>query len=441
MSGFRVERTREWPAFFWLVVALAATTGPAQAHAPLPGRVALTPDGTTTALSLPGFGLLFRPTPKQPFVYLCDALLGARPSDLPPAMAFVADGKLLVGGLNGLRIVQENGCPLPVETSELGAVSVVALAVQPQPPDASSAMQTAYAVVGGDRAGLWRSSDGGRKWASRAPFGLAELTNAIVVNAEDPEQVYLSVSSALVSALFASNDGGATLISYPQEFGLTLLHAEPAGRLWAIARDAQTVGNRGFAVLVADGPAGPWSIKLRVNYFGGFVVDAQGVIWVGDEIGGLYRSDDGGETFGNLETGTDVACLACAGDALWACSPGLPSAPALLTLVAPQAPFVEVMAFDDVAELVSCDGLGVESLCAAAWYEWQRDVLMLPAVDAGQADAGLEQGDAASQANRSRAPSSCSLVGGPGAAGSTGDMGWVGTLGVVALGALVPRRR
>ena len=321
-------------------------------------------------------------------------------------MAFLADGSLLLGTMDGVRIVAADGCPLASSVSDLGTASVVALAVSPPQAGQTEPAQTAYAVVGGDQAGLWRSTDGGRKWELRAPLDVPELTNAVVLNAASPEQVYLSVSSSgAASTLFVSVDGGATLTAFPQDLALTLLHAEASasGRLWAIARDALTVGNRGFAILRADSPAGPWRTMLRVNYFGGFVVDPHASIWVGDEIGGVYRSDDGGDTFVNMGAETDVACLAYAGESLWACTPGTTAEAALQALVTAQSSFVEVMALNDVEHLAACPDLDVDHVCAAAWFEWQRDVLMRPLVsqDAGTtppegnaSDAGHEATDA-----------------------------------------------
>ncbi len=368
-------------------------------------------------------------------------------------MTFLADGSLLLSNTDGVRIVGADGCPLASSESDLGTAPVFASAVQPIQAGLSGAGQVAYAVVGGDKAGLWRSTDGGRQWELRAPIDDVERTHAVVVNAEDPSQVYLSVGGTIGSTLFASADGGATLTAFPQEPTFTLLHAETgtSGRLWAMARDAQTVGNRGFAILRAAGPAGPWQTMLRVNYFGGFVVDPHGVIWVGDEIGGVYRSDDGGDTFVNMESATDVSCLAYAGDALWACSPGTAAEPVLQKLVAGHAPFVEVVAFNDVVRLVACPGVDVEQVCAAAWQEWQRDVLarstpsedagtsLVPGqFDAGQADAGP---DVFTEPDAPRAQSACSVVAALNATSDVGNTRWSPVQWLVALCVLLSLRR
>jgi hypothetical protein len=53
------------------------------------------------------------------------------------------------------------------------------------------------------------------------------------------------------------------------------------------------MGNCGGAILRADGISATWQTPLRVAYFGELVSDAAGTVWIGDEIGGLYRSEDG----------------------------------------------------------------------------------------------------------------------------------------------------
>jgi hypothetical protein len=369
----------------WLWLAASAV----HAHAPVPRRVVLTPDASAIALSLPGFGLLFRPRSDQPFSYVCDALLGLKPSDTVPSLAFLADGSLLIGSADGVRNLAPDGCPRANAGGELAAASVVAMAVRPGTPE------IAYAVVSGSSAGLWRSLDGGKHWELRSKVDESELTSALVVSASNPDHVYLSVRAAAGPIVLASTDGGASLTKHAQDLALTLLSAD--GRalfpLWAISRDALTVGNRGLAILRAQGPAGPWQTMLRVNYFGGLVVDAAGVIWVGDEIGGLYRSDDGGDSFRNSDSDADLGCLASSGGgALWACTPGTPKEPALQKLVSGQ-PRTDIVAISAVDQLVSCPGLDVAKTCAAAWVEWQRDVRLLPVTsqDAGAAapaDAG-----------------------------------------------------
>jgi photosystem II stability/assembly factor-like uncharacterized protein len=375
----------------WSAATVLCVASAVRAHAPTPRRVALNQTGTSVALSLPGFGILFRAHEGQPFSYLCDALMAQKPSELAPDLAFLADGSLLVASADGVRIVSPDGCPRADAVSELATASVVALAVQ------RGAAETVYAVASGSAAGVWRSADGGKHWQKRAALAESQLASALVVSKSDPERIYLSLRGSPGAMLLASTDGGASFSAFTQEPTLSLLSADgPAPYpLWAIARDALTVGNRGSAIMRAAAPSGPWQTVLRVNYFGGFVVDERGVIWVGDEIGGVYRSDDGGESFDNLQADADVACLASAADGLWACTPGTLQEPALQRFALAQ-PRSDVVTFAAVDRLVSCPELDVASTCSAAWLEWQRDVRLLPVEnrDAGvpaPSEAGTER--------------------------------------------------
>jgi hypothetical protein len=241
------------------------------------------------------------------------------------------------------------------------------------------------------------------------------------MRADRPQQVYWTTDDAQGTWLSWSDDGGGAIKTAPRSKTLSLLHAEGhgSGRLWASARDDQTVGNRGLAILRADDPQGPWQTMLRVNYFGGFVVDPEGVIWVGDEIGSLYRSHDGGESFENLAHETDVACLAYGGSALWACSPAAPQDPVLYVLRGEGAPLAKAVALAEVDQLVACPGTDVTRACGNAWVEWQRDVLMRPLestplpmpadVDAGPAPVASSGADCGVHA-RASAPVSALLL-------------------------------
>ncbi|MFT3923285.1 MAG: hypothetical protein QM778_12195 [Myxococcales bacterium] len=355
-------------------MAWSTTASPARAHAPLPRQVLVTPDAAAIALDLPGFGLLLRARANQPFVYACSALLELVPNGDPPSLAFAADGSLLVGTQDGLLTVSPQGCPLESDDNELRHVPVRLLALQSVAEGAG--MQVGYALTGGEAPALWRSDDGGRHWTWRSELVGSSAFTALVMRSDRPDQLYLSSADVV----YASEDGGASLQTFSQEGALTLLHAEDGGssRLWAIARDAQSLGNRGFAILRAEAATGPWLTMLRVNYFGGFAVDPQRTIWVGDEIGGVYRSLDGGETFSNLASEADVACLAPGGSALWTCNPGTPQEPVLQLLEDGASDLHGVVTLAEVDQLVSCPGLDVARTCAGAWAEWQRDVLMRP---------------------------------------------------------------
>ena len=204
-------------------------------------------------------------------------------------------------------------------------------------------------------------------------------------------------------------DSGVSFSTFAGDVPRVLLAVQdptvPTGpsRFWAVARSPATVGNRGYELLHADAPAGPWTSVLDVNFFGGFAIEPSGAIWMGDEGGGVYRSLDGAATFTNVSPSTAVACLVSAQAAVWGCTPGTPEQRALAQWNDAQGTFDDVVALRDVTHMVECDpALEIEKTCAAAWVEWQRDVLMLPPSTPAPAAAG------ASPATES--DSSCSLA-------------------------------
>ncbi|MEY4581644.1 MAG: hypothetical protein RL701_6347, partial [Pseudomonadota bacterium] len=352
----------------------------ARAHAPLLRALALAPDGSGQALALPGFGLLLQTRPDQPYAYACDALLNATPRDTPPLLAY-AHQNLIVGSLDGLRVLAADGCPFVRANDVLQTAPVLGLAVHAQ-------TQTAYLVAAGRAEGIWRSDDAGQTWRTTGPLPNAAGVTALRVDPGAVDQLYISQRQADGQVqLLVSRDGGASFETVPQARAITLLHVESgASSLWAVARAADSVGNRGFELLRAEGPAQPWRALLRVNYFGGLSFAPDGAIWVGDEGGGVYRSLDHGESFENLDNRNPAACIVATDTATWTCASTLPDMPSLRVRPAAGSAFEPSLAFKDVTQLVSCPAaLDVERTCQAAWIEWQRDILIrdMAAYDAG----------------------------------------------------------
>jgi hypothetical protein len=419
--------------------ALGLSALTVHAHAPEPRRAAVSADGRSLAVGLPGFGILVRMQPEQPFSYVCNAVLGSEGSAAAQNMAFGADGLLLVAGAIGLRTLDADGCPVQTE-NELGTAPVVALATQ------AGGGPVVYAVAGGNSARLFRSADGGKQWQAAALLPAADAVSAVVVSPADPAQLYLSEGNTLR----VSRDGGATLTAYPQTMALTLLRVQSGTpeRLWAVARDPTGVGNRGYLLLRADAPEGPFQTLLQVAYFGGLAIDGQGVISVGDELGGTYRSQDDGKTFQRLAPDVPVACLAQSADALWACTPESLQKPALRSMDA-AAVYAEAMRFTAVESLVACaPELHVERACSAAWAEWRRDVLGQTgtqtdaAVPAPMVDAGADAASAFAPVEPAPSAAGCAIHHGVAHPASTpSTLAWLAGLGLALCAAGLRRSR
>jgi hypothetical protein len=358
------------------LLALAACwlPGSVQAHAPLARGLVLAREGGAMFVRLPGFGWVLRSGEQQPFAYACDALVGVLPGETVTPMVARADGALLVGTASGLRALDARGCPLPVIDGELGTAPISALAI------AADGM-ISYAAAAGAGAALHRSDDGGASWVKRAALPSDQPVTGLQITGDDGEHVHVSVGSTDVSAAWlVSADGGASFARVEQARALTLLHvvggtATESARLWAMGRAPS--GQRGADIVHAEQPAGPWTAGLRVNFFGGFAREPSGVIWVGDEGGGVFRSDDGGEHFDEVAPEQAVACLTYGADALWACTPATPQKRAVARASDPATGFADVLALASVDRMVECGPrIDVNAICAAAWSEWQIDVRM-----------------------------------------------------------------
>jgi hypothetical protein len=316
---------------------------------------------------------------EQPFSYICNALLQIPQSDEPSPMAFTADGSLLIGTGAGLRSVTPAGCPRTPPDTTLQTEPIFAVRVHPKAQD------LVYAVTDGAAPRVARSTDGGLTWAFKASLRAGDTVTALVLDDSAEDVLYVTQASVSGgSTLLVSRDGGASFSSYAEQEALALLDVEShpgsdagAPRLWALGHDRTRAS--AYAVLQATAPEGPWKSVLTVNYFGGFAMDPSGVVWVGDEGGGLFRSTDGGATFGDVSPHAGVACLDFAQGSLFACTPGLAQQSALDRWDDGQQALEDVVALATVGQMVTCDApTDVQTTCAAAWVEWQRDVVGLP---------------------------------------------------------------
>lgn len=372
-----------------LVAALSCLASVAFAHAPLPRGLAVAPNGSgAIAVRMPGFGWLLRDPAsfegEAVFGYACDALLGVSPAEERAPMAYRSDGTLLVGTAHGLRLLAQDGCP--ESEIPLSGQSVTALAIH------STQVERAYAITEATDVPptVQRSDDGGQSWTMAAQLA-PHLVTALVLDEANPQMLYVSQKIANGSSSVAkSSDGGASFTTFEPGRELTLVHAQAAPRrLWAMARVPNTPA--GVAILRAEQAEGPWDEVLIVNFFGGLAIDPNDadVIWVGDEARGVFRSDDGGDSFEETQPSIASACLAYGAGALWSCTPGTPEHTALVRSSDALEAFEPIMAFADVTQLVDCaPSIDVAQVCAPAWIEWQRDVIgVTPSLpDAGSAE-------------------------------------------------------
>lgn len=167
---------------------------------------------------------------------------------------------ILVGGARGLVMLQEQpfGWEVWERTDEAWWGRRV-YAVAQTPSDG--------ALLVGTDAGLVRSEDGGVTWATVLP----DMVRALLVDPRDPARVYAGCQPAVA---WRSDDGGRTWRE------LTGLGTAEERSEWHLpgAAPLETIAVARVGVFAAD-PRAPETLYAAI------------------EIGGVYRSDDGGATW------------------------------------------------------------------------------------------------------------------------------------------------
>ena len=268
------------------VLSLLLLAAPAFAQKAKPKAKPGTPETAAPAASaLPASSLkMFKARPIGP------ALMGGRVSDiaLDPENPYAFWVGLATGGV--MKSVNEGGTFEAVFEKE-SVASIGAIAVAPSDPktvwvgtgEANDRNSSAW----GD--GVYRSADGGTTWTN-VGLGSSKTVARIAVHPKDPKTAYVCAAGSLWLAggdrgLFKTTDGGTT-------WKKILAPAPPD--------DAKT----GCGDLVMD-PAAPDTLyatlyaRLRTPW--SFVSGAD--LTGGRDVGGLFRTTDGGGTWKKLANG------------------------------------------------------------------------------------------------------------------------------------------
>lgn len=230
------------------------------------------------------------------------------------------------------------------------------------------------------------------------------LFDTIEVAPSDTRRLYLTgrATDAFVPLLYRSDDGGATLARVTTDMA-------PADSYWVSAvdpRDPDVLYMRaavGFGTeLRRSRDAGRTFQRIAATRdpMLGFAMSDDGrTLWYGSIAEGVFRSDDGGESFGMVAR-LPVICLRQHAGVLWACSDWI-NRFALGRSMDGGATFEPVLRFNDPSVFVGPPRCDVRSegadICVERWPAMQRSLADTNRGDAGvSADAGRR--DAATDA-------------------------------------------
>lgn len=267
------------------------------------------------------------------FYWICENNIGYG-GEFDPIYGVSPSGAILATTFHGLRVSRDGGCSFqtatatlpPNDPNNLSMLYLDALAVGP----------TGDIWVGTAEAGannhVFRSTDDGVTFAARGALPTTQWIKSIAVAPSDPRRVYVTgfqVSGAAPDGgtlppsahLYRSDDAGASWAEQPL-VGVAL-GASPSLLASAVGAGPEVVfvtsqaasppsGDRLYRT--SDGGATLAEVLVTTNPITDVVaIDAQ-VVLVATQLGGSYRSTDGGKTFAALPHPPQLACLSRRGD-------------------------------------------------------------------------------------------------------------------------------
>ena len=322
------------------------------------------------------FGFVVSRDGGESWRWICRLATGAGATE-DPVFAIAADGSLL-GGVFGGLVRSPDGClwdrPEPALTGRV-VYDVVRHPTQPQ---------TFFALTsdGGQANALFRSDDDGIHWSPTSEPIAPILFERVRIAPSDPRIIYLSgayprtASSPRRPFVHRSRDGGSTWEALPFDFrsederNLRLLAVDPARPEVLFMRVVKDPGAGPERLVRSEDAGATWETVLELAELTDLLVGPDGVVWVGGKnraaVGegdagapassphGLWRSDDGGNTFREVRGDLSVGCLAWRAGALWACADNYRDGFALGRSMDEGATFEPVLRFEELAGPVEC---------------------------------------------------------------------------------------
>lgn len=291
-------------------------------------RILLHPSEPNRLVAIGTWGLALSDDRGVSWRWGCAAAYDVDPRFEDPAAALSADGTLYVGSYVGLR---HAAGPVPCQfdrpAGPLGEGFVIDLASS---RDGTHTLAVLSELNADDV--LYRLGPGPDEVeALHSVFG--RRVDRVRVAPSSDQHVYLSTGQIRFagmpyrSFLLSSRDGGRrfTEHEFPLEEGENLLLLGAVSPADPLRLFGQVVGFRGESALErivrSDDGGATWRTVLEAPDARSIAISEDGVhVFVGSTLGGLWRSDDGGERFELANAAVHVRCLTWRGRSLYVCA-------------------------------------------------------------------------------------------------------------------------
>ncbi|MBI5515959.1 MAG: hypothetical protein HY909_19410 [Deltaproteobacteria bacterium] len=354
-----------------------------------PGRSALTLVVRAT------FGLVVSDDGGRSFQFLCEDVF-EYPDGYDPPLGLGAEGGVLVGVPTGL--LGTTGRCAPRRRPELDGYGVVDLTQDGSGRRVYASLLTRDAMPS---ARVARSDDGGERFVPGPQVFPGVRFDTVDVAPSEPDRVYAAGTDEAGSlGVWRSEDGGQRWARTAARFGgaaqLFLAGVDPSRPAVVYARavlaEGTADGGGPLATALLRSTDGGESFRELVRTHGpmrGFALAGDGRLWVGgpDARDGLLRSDDDGVGFRRVAP-LPVQCLRWHAGALYVCDAFRPRGALLHRWVDGEASASVLVRYDQVTGPPRCAAsTPVGALCDARWAGLQRLFAATPQ-DAAVTDAG-----------------------------------------------------